>query len=179
MLIESKIKRPTAPIDMGDGTVYFFAPKDGNPNSPHVCEVSTEHARKLLAIPEGYTLPLEAAPPAPLTRAAPVAPQGDTKVPEGDAQAGDQTPPTGDSAGDNEPPAGDDTPPVDSLTDEQRSRIDALLALSVPDLRAGLPGIDDTALLAAALATERQKKNRTTVITALSGRLSALGAPAV
>lgn len=54
MFIESLIKRPNAPINLG-GRDYFFRPLDNNPQSPHVCEVTEiAHAQRLLSITEGY-----------------------------------------------------------------------------------------------------------------------------
>lgn len=68
MLIESLIKRPNAPINLG-GRDYFFRPLDNNPQSPHVCEVTEiAHCDRLLSITEGYRayeLPTVQRAPAP------------------------------------------------------------------------------------------------------------------
>ena len=54
MFIESLIKRPNAPINLG-GRDYFFRPLDNNPQSAHVCEVTEiAHCERLLSITEGY-----------------------------------------------------------------------------------------------------------------------------
>lgn len=60
MLIASRFKRPTAPVNLpkegGGSTDYFFKPIDpSSPDSEHVAEVTnTAHVSRLLSIPEGY-----------------------------------------------------------------------------------------------------------------------------
>lgn len=57
MLIASRIQRPTAPIELKNGT-YFFTPiNPHDPSSEHVAEVTDpDDMARLLAIPEGYYL---------------------------------------------------------------------------------------------------------------------------
>jgi len=143
MLIESLHKRPAAPIEMRDGTVYYFKPLDGNPLSPHVCEVlNDDHIdRLIIGIPEGYRRARPYALPPPIERVA------------------------------------SDSPPVpvsNDITDEQRERVTALVASTVPDIRSAVMAIVDVPLLRAFLAAEQADKQRATVVQAINNRISAL-----
>lgn len=155
MLIESLIKRPKAPIDMGTKT-YFFRPLDGNADSPHVCEVDDEHhAARLLSITEGYRV---AVTPQAFTRAEAKPTPQDPKVP---VKTEGQGAPTKIATPD--------------LTDEQKERVAALRASSVADLRSVIGGIEDVAVLTGTLADEQASPTpRATVVDLLTKRIAAL-----
>lgn len=153
MLIESKIKRPNAPIEMRDGTIYHFKPLDGNTASPHVCDVVNEdHVECLLSIAECYR-PARAATAPPIGRApAPVVAEAD-----------------------DVPSAAPVAPPADlQLADQHRDRIAALVASTVPDIRAAIPSITDPLLLHGFLKAEQDGKARNTVLEAIRNRIGAL-----
>ena len=152
MLIESKFKRPHAPVSLGTRE-YFFRPLDNNPQSPHVCEVEDpQHIERLLSIVESYKA---ATPPAALTRQPPPSEQTTALKTMADPITIVQA----------------------NLTPEQTERASALHASTVADLRSIIGTVDDLAVLQAVLSAELASTTpapRTSVLTLIQSRIAAL-----
>lgn len=175
MLIGTFFRRPKAPVDMGDGTIYFFLPRDPSaPEGEHVCEVNNNtHIQRLLSIPEGYYI----AQDEPST-AAPAAPRP-TPQPQPPANTPDNTnPPVNSDPAETTPatPATETTPAA--VPEEIAEAAANLVGLSWQAIiaqtkKGGIP----KAVLAEALRLEQAKpedERRSAAVKALTGALEAV-----
>lgn len=177
LYIASKIKRPKAPITLGNGpgkaaSIYYFKPVDpDNPHSEHVAFVANPaHIQRFLSITEGYHVSEADIPEGNIPKPEPtvVAPPVSASIKPPEAVIPESVPPS-DPLG----TAGLPNLTGDTLEGPELPG-DTLLALPLKEFKKAIVSADRESLRAA-LATEKSKPaadERPTYVKALEERLA-------